>query len=183
MWHFLFHSFFKILGLCINSDLEAFWTKTNSDVAFLGSQRIFVFGTNSGLWAISVKKKKTSKPCIEKKKASFSFPGTAAFPHFSMSPPGLTVADSMFLRSGRRAGAMQGHRCGERQAWSLQLEGDLDQMVTSLLQMYFTFPYPSLARSRSVTDRALSQQLWVRRWVAGVGGQWDLQRALIQPGR
>lgn len=47
----------------------------------------------------------------------------------------------------------------------------------SLLQMHFTFPYLPLAHSRTVTDMALSQPLCVWRW------KWDLQWALIQPGR
>lgn len=103
--------------------------------------------------------------------------------YFSTFLPTLTLADSMLLGSGLCGWAMEGDRCRERRDWSLQLEGDLDQMVASLLQMHFTLPYLLLAHCRTVTDRVLSQQLWVWRWVAGVGGQWDLQWALIQPGR
>lgn len=39
--------------------------------------------------------------------------------------------------------------------WSLQLGGDLDQMVASLLQMHFNFPYPPLAHSRTVNRQGL----------------------------
>lgn len=89
--------------------------------------------------------------------------------------PALTLADNMFLRSrfrGLGKGQLEGNKF-----WCLQLEGDLDQMVASLLQMHFTFPYLPLAHSRTVTDMALSQPLCVWRW------KWDLQWALIQPGR
>ncbi len=64
-----------------------------------------------------------------------------------------------------RKGQVEGRKC-----WSLQLEGDLAQMVASLLQMHFTFPYPPLAHSRTVTDRALSQPLCVE---VGGGGRWE----------
>lgn len=65
----------------------------------------------------------------------------------------------------------------------MQLEGDLYQMVSSLLQMHFTFPYLPVAHSRPVKDRVLSQPLCVWRWVEAVGWVWDLLWALIQPGR
>ncbi len=55
-------------------------------------------------------------------------------------------------------------------------------MVPSLLQMHFTFPHPPLAHSSTVTDRVLSQPLCME--VDGGGKwEWDLQWALIQPGR
>lgn len=69
----------------------------------------------------------------------------------------------------RVAGLRKG-QVGGKECWSLQLEGDLDHMVASLLQMHFTFPYLPLAHSRTVTDRALSQPLCVWRWMEGVGG-------------
>lgn len=88
---------------------------------------------------------------------------------FSIFPTTLTMADNMFLGqgfvAGLRKGQVEGNKC-----WSWQLEGDPNQMLSSLAQMYFTFPYPPLAHSRTVTDRVLSQLCYVWRWVEGEGG-------------
>lgn len=73
---------------------------------------------------------------------------------------------------------MEGEKC-----WSLQLEGDLDQMASPLLQMYFTFPYLPLAHSGTVTDRPYRS-----RSVCGVGGPalgldpaWQIQYSTAPP--
>lgn len=75
----------------------------------------------------------------------------------------------MFLGQGLMTG-LRKRQVEEKKCWSLQGEGDPDQMVASLLQMHFTLPYLPLAHSRTVKDRTLSQPLCVWRWVEGVGG-------------
>lgn len=70
-------------------------------------------------------------------------------PAFQRFLPTLTPADIMYLWSWLRGWAKEGAG-GGKMCWSLQLGGDLDQMVASLLQMHFNFPYPPLAHSRTV---------------------------------
>lgn len=70
-------------------------------------------------------------------------------PAFQRFLPTLTPADIMYLWSWLRGWAKEGTG-GGKMCWSLQLGGDLDQMVASLLQMHFNFPYPPLAHSRTV---------------------------------
>ncbi|KAA8586062.1 hypothetical protein FQN60_007631 [Etheostoma spectabile] len=70
----------------------------------------------------------------------------------------VTTEGLLGFVAGLRKGKVEGKKC-----WSMQLEGDLEQMVSSLLQMHFTFPYLPPAHSRTVTDRALSQPLCVGR--------------------
>lgn len=68
---------------------------------------------------------------------------------FSIFLPTLTLAYIMHLWSELRGWAKEGAG-GGKMCWSLQLGGDLDQMVASLLQMHFNFPYLPLAHSRTV---------------------------------